>query len=421
MLNMLTRESMHVQLSVRNGRGQRVLRQLGDAVRTALGPAQAFTQRQDIVRRALVSAVIIAALPIQQMRIPGWPAVVIACAIVIGYDVLLAYLVFVKKQYFAAQVLGLVLDALILMGASLYVFREMGAVGSASDIWLVFLIYIVIGGFTLAPIGSLLYTALWTGWFALGTLLYFPSTSQFYEQLPIRLIFFVLIGFVALAMARELQKRRVRLEQQNRQTMEMLATLVEARDTDAGAHLHRIQHFSRALALHLGLTRREAQELANASMMHDVGKANVPDVVLKKTGPLSPEEWRIMQRHTIWGESLLAENQDFEMARLVARWHHEHWDGSGYPDGLEGEQIPLAARIVAVADVFDALISERPYKKAWPPETALQEIKQIAGSHLDPQLVEAFFELWEQGAITKIIEQITTNGASHDPPMAQAA
>jgi hypothetical protein len=355
------------------------------------------------------------------MRIPGWPAVVIGSSCALAYDVLLAYLVFVKQRYSTAQVLGLVLDALVLMGASLYVFREMGAAGSSSDIWLVFLVYIVIGGFTLAPVGSLSYTALWTGWFALGTLLYFPNTSQFYDQLPIRLIFFALIGFVALGMARELQKRRVRLEQQNRQTMGMLATLVEARDTDAGAHLHHIQHFSRALALHLGLTGREAQELANASMMHDVGKANVPDAVLKKTGPLSPDEWRMMQRHTIWGESLLTENQDFEMARLVARWHHEHWDGSGYPDGLEGEQIPLAARIVAVADVFDALISERPYKKAWPPETALQEIKQIAGSHLDPQLVEAFVELWEQGVITKIIEQITNGGASQDPPIAQAA
>ena len=421
MLRTLTRESMHVQLGVRRRRGQRVLRQLGEAVRTALGPAQAFTQRQDVFRRAIVAAVIIAALPIQQMRIPGWPAVVIGSSCALAYDVFLAYLVFVKQRYSTAQVLGLVLDALVLMGASLYVFHEMGAAGSASDIWLVFLVYIVIGGFTLAPIGSLLYTALWTGWFALGTLLYFPTNSQFYEQLPIRLIFFVLIGFVALGMARELQKRRVRLEQQNRQTMEMLATLVEARDTDAGAHLHHIQHFSRALALHLGLTRREAQELANASMMHDVGKANVPDSVLKKTGPLSPEEWRIMQRHTVWGESLLAENQDFEIARLVARWHHEHWDGSGYPDGLEGEAIPLAVRIVAVADVFDALISERPYKKAWPPETALQEIKQIAGSHLDPQLVEAFVELWEKGVIATIIEQITTSDASQDPPIAQAA
>ncbi len=421
MLSMLTRESMHVPLGVRNGRGQRVLRQLGDAVRTALGPAQAFAQRQDVVRRAIVAAVIIAALPIQQMRIPGWPAVMLACVAAIVYDVLLAYLVFVKQRYSATQILGLVLDALVLMGASLYVFHEMSAAGSDSDIWLVFLVYIVIGGFTLAPIGSLLYTALWTGWFALGTLLYFPNTSQFYDQLPIRLIFFALIGFVALGMARELQKRRVRLEQQNRQTMGMLATLVEARDTDAGAHLHHIQHFSRALALHLGLTGREAQELANASMMHDVGKANVPDAVLKKTGPLSPDEWRMMQRHTIWGESLLTENQDFEMARLVAHWHHEHWDGSGYPDGLEGTQIPLAARIVAVVDVFDALISERPYKKAWLPETALQEIKQIAGSHLDPQLVEAFVELWEQGVITEIIEQITNGGASQDPPIAQAA
>jgi len=310
------------------------------------------------------------------------------------------------ERFFTARVLGLALDAIVLMGASLYVFREMGAANSGSDIWLVFLVYIVTGGFTLAPVGSLVYTALWIGWFALATLIYFSPQSQFHDQLPIRLIFFAAIGLIALAMARELEKRRMRLEQQNRQTLGMLAKLVEARDTDAGAHLHRIQYFSRALALHLGLSPREAQEVAYASMIHDVGKAHVPDAVLQKAGPLTPEEWRLMQHHTRWGDQLLTDNSDFETARQVARWHHEHWDGSGYPDGLASYDIPLPARIVAVADVFDALISKRPYKEAWPSGAAIRELQRMAGSHLDPEMVAAFVELWGQGVIDRIAQEI---------------
>ena len=396
----------HARAGAASGWRRRVLRRLGDATSAIVGPTEPAAQRQDVIRRALVAGVIIAVLPIQQMRIPGWPAVVGACAAALIYDIPLAYLVFAKERFFLERVLGLVLDALLLMVASLAVLGEMGAANSASDLWLVFLVYIVIGGFTLAPIGSLLYTALWTGWLALGTLVYFPSNSQFHDQLPIRLVFFAVIGLIALGMAGELQKRRAKLEQQNRQTMGMLATLVEARDTDAGAHLHRIQHFSRALALHIGLSRQQAQEIADASMMHDVGKANVPDAVLKKAGPLSPEEWLIMQGHTVWGDHLLTDHHDFEVARWVARSHHEHWDGGGYPDGLSGQQIPLAARVVAVADVFDALISYRPYKQPWPPHAAILELQRMAGSHLDPTIARAFVELWEQGAIAAIIEDM---------------
>ena len=386
-----------------------------------MGPPDLSAARQDIVRRALVASVIMAIVPIQDLRIPGWPAVVVACAVALTYDIPLAYLVFVKERALLERVLGLVLDAIVLMGASLYVLREMAASGPLSDIWLVFVVYIVSGGFSLAPIGSVLYTALWIGWFAMATYLYFPADSPFHEQLPMRLAFFATIGLIALGMAGELQRQRARLEQQNRQTMGMLATLVEARDTDAGAHLHRIQHFSRALALHLGFAERDAQEVANASLMHDVGKANVPDAVLKKAGPLSPEEWRIMKGHTLWGDRLLTEHHDFEAARLVARWHHEHWDGSGYPDGLIGEQIPLAARIVAVADVYDALISERPYKQAWPPDAAIQELLRMAGSHLDPRLVQAFAELWERGVIFRISQEIQERPGLGSAPLARAA
>jgi HD-GYP domain-containing protein (c-di-GMP phosphodiesterase class II) len=379
-----------------------------------IGPTDPATQRQDVIRRALVAAVIIGVLPIQQMRIPGWPGVVGGCAVALAYDLPLAYIVFVQKRYTLERVVGLILDSIVLMGASLFVFRAMGSVSSGSDIWMVFLVYIITGGFTLAPIGSLVYTAMWTAWFALATLLYFPGNSQYQEQLPIRLIFFSALGLIALGMAGELQKRRAKVEQQNRETMNMLATLVEARDTDAGAHLRRLQRISRVLALHLGFTANAAEDIANASLLHDVGKANVPDAVLKKPGPLNPDEWRMMQRHTLWGDTLLTDNQDFETARGVARSHHEHFDGTGYPDGLIGQQIPLAARIVAVADVFDALISPRPYKQAWPPRAAILELQRMGGSHLDPDIVEAFVSLWDKGVIQRIVDELEAESHNHE-------
>ena len=402
MANLITLTEPPLHAGAQRGAFRVFKRWLGIAGDHVLGPTEDQAQKIDVIRRAAVAAAIIATLPIQQMQIPGWPAIMAGCIMALLYDVPLAWLVFVKKRYFVANVLGLCLDAAVLLIASFFVFREMGAVGSTSAIWLVFMIYIVIGGFTLAPLGSLAYTAIWTSWFAFATLSYFPAGTLYYDQLPIRLIFLVLIGVISLAMANELQKKRAKLQQQNRQTMEMLATLVEARDTDAGAHLHSIQEFSRALAKRLGFSDREAEEISDASMMHDVGKANIPDAVLKKPGKLSAEDWRIMKEHTAWGDKLLAENADFELARLVARSHHEHWDGSGYPDGLSELEIPLAARIVAVADVYDALISKRPYKEAWSPEEAIREVQSISGSHLDPQIVEAFAAMYVDGTIKRL-------------------
>ena len=402
MANLVTLTVPPLHRGGREGTFIRVQRWLALAADNMLGPTEAQAQRVDVIRRAIVVGTIIAILPIQQMQIPGWPAVMGACIAALCYDLLLAWLVFAKKRYFVANVLGLSLDALILMGASFFVFREMGAVGATSSIWLVFLIYIVIGGFTLAPLGSLAYTAIWTSWFALATLMYFSPGTLYYDELPIRLIFMALIGLVSLGMASELQKKRTKLELQNRQTMGMLATLVEARDTDAGAHLHSIQEFSIALARRLGFSEKDAREIAYASMMHDVGKANVPDSVLKKPGKLTAEERRIMRDHTAWGDQLLSENDDFELAQVVARSHHEHWDGSGYPDGLSGLDIPLVARIVAVADIYDALISKRPYKEAWTQLEAIREIERIAGSDLDPQIAGAFIALWHDGTIKRI-------------------
>ena len=403
------------------GGALRAARLVGSILVNIVGPAEASSQRQDVLRRALLAPGVIAVLLIQQLHLPGWQAVVIICSAALVYNIPIAYCVFVRKWYLTARAMAFVGDAMLLASGSFVVLREMGSSNSSSDLWLAFLVFVVSGGFTLAPAGSLIYTALAMACFGLGTVIFYPPDSHYHEQLPTRLMFFATFGLVSLAMAGELAKRRARLEQQNRQTMGMLATLVEARDTDAGAHLHRIQHFSKAIALRLGFSQRDAQEIAYAAMVHDIGKANVPDAVLKKPGPLSVEERLVMQEHTVRGEELLIENSDFEKARHVARWHHEHWDGSGYPDGLAGSGIPLAARIVAVADVFDALISKRPYKEAWPAGEALREIRSLAGSHLDPQVVQAFVDVWNAGHIQRILEEMATQPAPAEAAHERAA
>jgi putative two-component system response regulator len=130
----------------------------------------------------------------------------------------------------------------------------------------------------------------------------------------------------------------------------------------------------------------------HASSMHDIGKIAIPDRVLLKEGPLGPDEWEVMKTHTTVGAQLLAGSRSpvVRMAEVIARTHHEKWDGTGYPEGLRGEEIPLVARMVAVCDVFDALVSDRPYKRAWLVEDALREIESLAGTHLDPELAALF-------------------------------
>ena len=140
----------------------------------------------------------------------------------------------------------------------------------------------------------------------------------------------------------------------------------------------------------------------------------VADAVLKKPGPLTVNERREMQRHTVWGDAILSENEEFATAKQVARWHHEHWDGTGYPDGLVGEQIPAAARIVAVADVYDALISERPYKRAWRPEEAIAELEELRGTHLEPAAVDAFIDLYDTGLLGELEAEMRVMAVEQD-------
>ena len=356
-----------------------------------------------LIVRPAIALLVALAIVLQGSGLPGGGGVLAACGTAIVANFGMAILVF-KGRMRLLRGVSLVLDNAIIIGASLYVFMKMGQVGYQSDIWLVYITLIVSNSLVYGPMGSLFWATLWTGLFVGVSLGFYDSKTYFREALPVRLVFFVLTGFVAVSLSTELRRRREGLEQKTRQTLTMLATIVEARDTDAGMHLRHIQYYSLALALRLGLREKEAREVAYAAMIHDVGKAQVPDAILKKPGALTPPERREIQKHTLWGDELLSESDEFRAAREVARSHHEKWDGSGYPDGLAGEVIPLTARIVAVADVYDALISERPYKSAWPPEQAIAEIRRMSGSHLDPRIVHAFVHLYDHGLLRDLDE-----------------
>ncbi len=174
-----------------------------------------------------------------------------------------------------------------------------------------------------------------------------------------------------------------------------LAQAAESRDGDTGAHIHRIGYLCERLALQIGLDPVRANMLRHASALHDVGKIGIPDGILLKPAALEKDEWTVMQSHTVKGSEILSGSTSplIQMAEAIARTHHERWDGTGYPHGLKGEEIPLEGRICAVCDVFDALGSKRPYKEAWTPERVLSEIALGSGSHFDPALVAAFLEL----------------------------
>ncbi len=175
------------------------------------------------------------------------------------------------------------------------------------------------------------------------------------------------------------------------QIVQRLARAAEYRDNDTGQHVVRMSLYAYTLALSVGMSEAAAEDLLNAAPMHDIGKIGIPDHILCKPGPLTAEEWVTMRKHPRIGADIIGEhaNSMLLMAREIALSHHEKWDGSGYPDGLAGNAIPISARIVAVADVFDALTSRRPYKHAWTVEEALSYIREQSGRHFDPALVEA--------------------------------
>ena len=193
----------------------------------------------------------------------------------------------------------------------------------------------------------------------------------------------------------QVRERTSELRATELEIIKRLGQAVESRDEETGEHIERIAGLCHKLGLAAGLGADEAELLRRASAMHDVGKIAIPDDILHKPEPLTASERDIMQRHTEVGGDLLAGSRSpvVQLGEVIARTHHERWDGSGYPAGLAGEAIPLAGRICAICDVFDALVSARPYKTAWAVEDALDEIRALSGSHFDPRLVELFLGL----------------------------
>ncbi len=190
----------------------------------------------------------------------------------------------------------------------------------------------------------------------------------------------------------QVKQRTMDLEVTRLDVILRLGRASEYRDNETGMHVIRMGHLSGHLARRIHLKEKECQTIQDAAPMHDVGKIGIPDRILLKPGKLNGEEWEIMKSHTTIGEKILAGgNSDLmKLAETIAVSHHERWDGSGYPNGQKGEEIPLVGRIVAVCDVFDALTSERPYKKAWTVADAMEEIENNSGIHFDPELVRAF-------------------------------
>lgn len=196
----------------------------------------------------------------------------------------------------------------------------------------------------------------------------------------------------------QVKARTLELEQTRFEIIKRLGRAAEYRDNETGTHVIRMSHYARLLAEELGMPAAFCETLFNAAPMHDVGKIGTPDAILRKPGKLDPDEWAIMQRHVQIGAEIIGDHPDplLQMSRKIALYHHERWDGTGYPEGLSGEQIPLEARIAALADVFDALTSERPYKRAWTVEEALELLQKERGKHFEPKLVDAFMRILPQ-------------------------
>ncbi|WP_068830722.1 HD domain-containing phosphohydrolase [Pseudomonas sp. BMS12] len=182
------------------------------------------------------------------------------------------------------------------------------------------------------------------------------------------------------------------LRQTRLQIVQRLGLAAEYKDNETGLHVIRMSHYAYLLAKAAGFDEVAADDLLNAAPMHDVGKIGIPDAILQKNGKLDEAEWQVMRQHAQIGADIIGEHPSglLQMARTVALSHHEKWDGSGYPNGLAGEEIPLVGRIVAIADVFDALTSVRPYKPAWPVAEAVDLLRRESGRHFDPELVELF-------------------------------
>jgi len=177
-----------------------------------------------------------------------------------------------------------------------------------------------------------------------------------------------------------------------------LARAIEYRDSETGMHIIRMSHYTACLAAQMGISMEDCELVLTSSPLHDIGKIGIPDSILGKPGPLTPDEWTVMKTHTTIGAELLSgSNSKFlKMGKNIALTHHEKWDGTGYPKGLKGDTIPLVGQICCLCDIFDALTNKRPYKEAWSNEDAVEEIKRGSKTFFAPNLVKIFLEILPQ-------------------------
>ena len=194
-------------------------------------------------------------------------------------------------------------------------------------------------------------------------------------------------------LAEELQSANEELERAYKTTLEGWTGVLDLRDKETEGHSRRVTEATVKLALSMGIAEEDMTNIRRGALLHDIGKIGIPDGILLKPGTLTEDEWEIMRMHPVYAHKLLSHINFLEEAAVIPHCHHERWDGTGYPRGLKGEDIPLAARIFSVVDVWEALRSDRPYRKAWPEEKVREYIRSQSGTHFDPQVVEAFLQM----------------------------
>lgn len=216
------------------------------------------------------------------------------------------------------------------------------------------------------------------------------------------------------ALELKVKQRTEQLQQTQLEIIHRLGRAAEFKDNETGLHVIRMSHYSRIMADALNFGDEWTELIFNASPMHDIGKIGIADNILLKPGKLDTQEWDVMRKHPEYGAAIIGnlDSQLMKMSKEIALAHHEKWDGSGYPLGLKGKEIPLSGRVTAIADVFDALTTERPYKKAWSIEDAVNLIESESGSHFDPELVIVFQNVLPQ--ILEIKEQYAESSISDD-------
>ena len=187
----------------------------------------------------------------------------------------------------------------------------------------------------------------------------------------------------------------MKLRHEAKQTFESMADMLHARDPYTFEHSDEVADLAEEIARQLGLHEDEIEQVRSGALIHDVGKIGIPDSILKKPGKLTDDEWVVMKTHPDIGADLIKDLEMYAGVVDLVRHEHEHWDGNGYPKGLQGEEIPLGARIIAVADAYNALITDRPYREAYPHERAVEIIKSESGTHFDPKVVDVFLSVMD--------------------------